>query len=106
MRLTRYAEGGVQLDFTVEADEVRFVREEYSRTEASTFSAVASQRSTHSSRFPGKQFTGAVHREVPARHLVRCESCGCYRWNDDLPHAVRNGSAEGEKVDCVGRKVA
>lgn len=65
---------------------------------------IRSGRQTRTSRKPGKKVRGTVHREAEERHLMKCE-CGNYRWNDDVPHAVRIGADVSTRVDCVGRIV-
>lgn len=67
-------------------------------------SAIHVHRQTKTSRRPGMKVEGSHVRDAEARHFVLCE-CGSYRWNDDVPHAVRvNRDATG-KVDCMGRAV-
>lgn len=73
--------------------------------EAAARSVIRVHRKTTSSRRPGKTIEGSHTREAEERRFVLCE-CGCYRWSDDVPHAVRISSDATRRVDCMGRVVA
>lgn len=62
---------------------------------------VASQRSTTSSRHPGRVFRGAVYVDV--RPVEVCQSCGGSRRVGSGAHAPR--MAGGRLVDCVGKEL-
>lgn len=59
---------------------------------------VHSQRSTTSSRLPGKSIEGTVHRD--AHRVVDCTGCGGKRFESSHPHAPR--WLAGVLVDCTG----
>lgn len=60
----------------------------------------ASQRSTTSSRHPGREFVGTVYHL--AANLTECEGCGVLRRGTG-PHAPR--WRDGVLRDCQGRTV-
>ena len=64
----------------------------------------ADVRHTTSSRRPGADTGGTVHRRG-RRRLEVCPACSGWTYPlDDAPHAPRHAGG-GRQVDCVGREV-